>query len=253
MNDTVPAPSKHAFRLGTTFWVVVCSGLLLGTAIFAEPLLKYFDRLTVQQYLFRLDFRYWPSGLAYPLWLIFALFLIDAITFRKPPTDKIEISKWRQRFEAVVFGVKICLVILIAYFFLNVCTTIRGYWIWWYSGNLLLLAVFLAKWSLIYKIRNKTDFTPETLNVRKRFLTMSVTIIGELGIFNFLQLTGLIRRLSYPLWYWFGYGAYSHWGALAFFLICAAVGITLFVIKEWLVTIKRARHAKRQVAIESNQ
>ncbi len=253
MSDSVPPPSERDFRLGTTFWVVVGSVLLLGIAIFAEPLLKYFDRLTVQQYLFRLDFRYWPPGLAYPLWLIFGLLLFDAITYRKPTTETKEVGKWRQRYISAVFAIKVCLAVLTTYFLIDIYIPIRGYWIWLYSGNLLLFAIFLTKWSIIYKTRTRTDFTTEILNVRRRFLIMSLTITGELGIFNFLQLSGLLRRLFYPLWYWFGYGAYSHWGALAFFLICAAIGVTLFVIKEWLVAIKQVKIANRQTLPEINQ
>ncbi len=69
---------------------------------------------------------------------------------------------------------------------------------------------------------------------------MSITITVESLIFVLLNATGLMRRLSYPLWTWFGYGSYSHMGALAFLLICVAVAITVYVVREWLIAVAQS-------------
>jgi hypothetical protein len=60
-----------------------------------------------------------------------------------------------------------------------------------------------------------------------------------LGIYNFLLLAGLEWRFSYSLWRWFGFGDYSHWAAVSFIAICIATGLTIFVLKEWLMAVRQ--------------
>ena len=232
--------------------VVIGGAVFLLSAFFVELLSASFNRLTIQQTLFRLDFRYWSPSLTYPLWLIFALLAIDAVTFRQPSPDTAATGKRSVFVNAVVFIIKVCLAILFAYYCVSVCIPIQGYGGWWYFVNLLLLAAFLMKWMLLYQTRKRTDFTPEMLDVRKRFLIMSLTITVELGILNFLFLTGLIRHFSTPTVYWFSFGAYSHWVTLSFVLICLATGITIFVITKWLAAIRRTCQANRQTSLDTN-
>jgi len=249
MNNTTHSP-QQAFRLGILSWVIIAGLLFLGIAFFAE---SFFEPRILLWWLFRLDFRYWTPDVAYPLWLIVALLVAHALTFLLPRADVPEARQWTLQFESALFSVKVCLALIIAYSFVNISVPIRGHWFWWYPANLLLFALFLVGWSLIYKTKNQTKFTQEMLNVRKRFLIMSCTIVAELGIIHFLYLTGLIRFLSTPLWHWLGYGYYTHWGVLALCLICAAVGIMLIVIKEWLAAILRVRKANRQKLSNTGQ
>ena len=229
--------------------------MVVGGLVFlpSAVLAGHVDRLILLQCLYRLDLRYWFPAFAYPLWLMVAFLAFDAITSRQRRTDTVEPGKWRRRFDTAIIAIKSCLIILIAYFSINMCVPFREHWFWWYPANLFLLGIFLTNWFLIYKTRSGTNFTQDILNVRKRFLAMSLTVTGELGIYNVLLWTGLLNRLYYSLWTWFGLGVYSHLAVLTFFLICLAIGITSFVLKEWLAAIRQARKANREGLANNHQ
>jgi len=244
MNDST-STSVATFRRNATHLAVVGGLLFLGAALLAES----FDRLTLLQWLYRLDFRYWFPSFAYPLWLILALILFDVGTFSLTRINAAEAGKRRLRFSTTVFAIKVFLVLSITYLCLNHLILIRSHWFWWYLANLLLFAFFLAEWSLIYQTKNRDDLTPEMLNVRRRFLIMSYTVTCELGIYNLLNISGLLGNISYSLWEWFGYGIYSHMAALTFSLICAVLSVTFFMIKEWLEAIRQACKVHRKVLL----
>ncbi len=111
-------------------------------------------------------------------------------------------------------------------------------WPWWYFVLLLLIVGFSIKWFFLFQ--SWDDLAPTDLEVGKRFLRMSITISIELLIVALLNAVGLLRQLSYPLWSWFGYGSYSHMGALAFLLICISVGITIYVVREWFIAVAQS-------------
>ena len=249
MSEAHPTPSKRTSWLEAIFWMVVAGLLFWAAASCAES----FDRLTLRQFLFRLDFRYWHPNLAYPLWLIFTLLAINTVSSWLFRADHSESGRWGQRFKSIIFATTICLIILITYLFINLCTPLPKHWFWWYPANLILFAVFLMEWYLIYTTKSRIDLTCEAINVRKWFLVMSFTITGELVIYNVLYMTGLIRFLSYPLWNWFGYGGYSHMAAFTFLLICASFVITFFVFKEWLAAIRQTRKAEQKESTEKQQ
>ncbi len=84
MNDSVSKSSKHSFRLGTTFWIVVIGLMLLGIALFAELQPQRFDQRALQLLLFRLDFRHWEPEVAVNLWIIAIALLIYRLTQYRP-------------------------------------------------------------------------------------------------------------------------------------------------------------------------
>ena len=233
--------SVTSFRHKVTFLTIAGGLLFLGSVLLPGGL----DRLTLLQWLYRLDFRYWFPSIAYPLWLIFAILLFDALTFRTTRINTAESGNRSLRFATTIFSIKVFATIYIIFLFLNHSVVVRSHWLWWYPANLALLSLFLAEWQLILKTKNRYGFMPEILNVHRRFLIMSCTVICVLGVYNFLHISGLIRYFSYPLWEWFGYGIYSHMAAFAFFLICIASILTIFVVKEWLFAVRQTRKTNR--------
>jgi len=106
-------------------------------------------------------------------------------------------------------------------------------WSWWYFLVLLLIVAFSIKWYILFQ--SWDDLDPVDIDVGKQFLLMSITITAELLILVLLHVSGLARHIGYSLWTWFSFGSYSHGAALAFLLICAAIAITYYVVKEWFI------------------
>jgi hypothetical protein len=106
-------------------------------------------------------------------------------------------------------------------------------WPWWYFAALIVIVFFSVKWYILSQTWE--DYDEEDIIVGRKFMTMSFTITGELLVLVLLKSIGFLGRFSYPLWRWFGFGEYSHMALLTFMLVCAAVVLTIYMIKEWYV------------------
>jgi len=232
-NVNAAPPVRFRGRFGLTGTILILGSILLFTAFWADALSSSFSLLTIRQAFFCRDFRHWPIEVAYPLWTLFGLLLFDTLT-RRPRTSE---TIWR---DAILFSVNMGFVFLFLYFVASLFFVFHVGWIRWYTFNLALLLFFLVQWYVMYRTR-KRDFSQTELLVRWKFLIMSWVITGELLLIPILQAFGLYRLLSYSLWLWFGLGAYSHRAALTFFLLCVATVIAVYVVKEWLVSLRKAR------------
>ena len=104
-------------------------------------------------------------------------------------------------------------------------------WPWWYFVVLFLSVAFSIKWYLLAQSWDDLDL--EDIEIGKQFLRMSITITIEMLILILLKATGLLSHFYNPLERWLGFGDYSHMGLLSFLLICLAVAVTVYVVKEW--------------------
>jgi len=107
-------------------------------------------------------------------------------------------------------------------------------WPWWYLLFLAIFVAFTVKWFFIY--RNWEDYDELDTEAAKRFTRMAVSITVVMAILVLLNETNISHFFSEPLTRWLGYGDFTWFAFLSFFLIFCAIGPVVYFVKEWLVT-----------------
>ena len=112
-------PKAESNRFGTILFILVV-GLLFGNVFyFADLATKHLEPVVWEQWLFRLDFRYWHGDVSYLLWGILAWLLIDAMTFRRRQMPVVDEQGNANTVRVLVFTVKLVVASALAISFLD--------------------------------------------------------------------------------------------------------------------------------------
>ncbi|MDR0706133.1 MAG: hypothetical protein LBF88_14260 [Planctomycetaceae bacterium] len=111
-------------------------------------------------------------------------------------------------------------------------------WPWWYFLGLIAVLGFSVRWYLLYQKRLNDDFDPQSLEECKWFCRFSGTITFLFAVFVFLHRFSLLRRLYYPLYFWFGYGRFSFEALLIFMTIFVIIGVITFLVWKWISALQ---------------
>jgi hypothetical protein len=111
-------------------------------------------------------------------------------------------------------------------------------WSWWYFLGLITVLGFSVRWFLLYQKHLNDEFDPQSLEECKWFCRLSGTVTLIFAVFVFLHRFSLLRRLYYPLYFWFGYGNFSLLALLIFTIIFVIIGVITFLVWKWITTLQ---------------
>ncbi|MDR2171952.1 MAG: hypothetical protein LBP59_17545 [Planctomycetaceae bacterium] len=111
-------------------------------------------------------------------------------------------------------------------------------WPWWYFIGLIIIVVFSIRWYMLYQKYVNNDFDPVSLDECKWFCALSGTITILFAIIVFLHRFSLLNSIYYPLYSWFGFGAFSFVALLIFTVIFVLIGALVFLIYQWITTLQ---------------
>jgi hypothetical protein len=111
-------------------------------------------------------------------------------------------------------------------------------WSWWYFLGLITVLGFSVRWFLLYQKHLNDEFDPQSLEECKWFCRLSGTVTLIFAVFVFLHRFSLLRRLYYPLYFWFGYGNFSFLALLIFMIIFVIIGVITFLVWKWITTLQ---------------
>jgi hypothetical protein len=110
-------------------------------------------------------------------------------------------------------------------------------WVWWYFLGVLVVLAFSVRWFLLYQKSVNNDFDLQHSEEAKWFCLLSGTLTFLFIVFVFLHRILLLRRLFYPLYWWFGYGRFSFEALLIFTAVFVIIGITVFLVWKWITVL----------------
>lgn len=110
-------------------------------------------------------------------------------------------------------------------------------WPWWYFVVAVIYIAFAVKWIRISKAANDLIMDELDEEAARRFKAMSILVSLELAVLVLLHATGLGSMIGLPFYLWIKFGNFSLWAILTFFGAIALGTLTLYFVKEWLVTL----------------
>jgi H+/Cl- antiporter ClcA len=110
-------------------------------------------------------------------------------------------------------------------------------WPWWYFVITAIYTAFAIKWFLIYRAESDFDYDDMDAEAARRFKIMSMVVSVEMLVIVLLHSSDIMSTFGYSFYQWMTYGTFS-WNAIFLFFVIVAIAIpTIYVLKEWFVTL----------------